>query len=36
MKLRRCGLVVVLAAAWLAKAQDAKGTYPSMPRLINT
>jgi hypothetical protein len=33
MKLRRFGLVVVLAAAWLAKAQDAKGIYPSMAPL---
>jgi hypothetical protein len=30
MKRRRFSLVVVLAAAWLAKAQDAKGIYPSM------
>jgi hypothetical protein len=33
MKLRRLGLVVVLAAAWQAKAQDAKGPYPSMAHL---
>jgi hypothetical protein len=33
MKLRRFGLVVVMAAAWQAKAQDAKGPYPSMAPL---
>jgi hypothetical protein len=36
MKLRRFGLVAVLAAAWLAKAQDAKGIYPSMAPLDQT
>jgi hypothetical protein len=36
MKLRRLGLVVVLAGAWHWKAQDAKGPYPSMAPLINT
>jgi hypothetical protein len=33
MKRGRFGLVVMLAAAWLAKAQDAKGAYPSMVAL---
>jgi hypothetical protein len=33
VRLRRFGLVVVMAAAWQAKAQDAKGTYPSMAPL---
>jgi hypothetical protein len=29
-------LAVVLSAAWLAQAQDAKAPYPSMARLTNT
>jgi hypothetical protein len=36
MRLRRFGLVVVMAAEWQTEAQDARGRIRAWPRLINT